>query len=209
MNLLPWRWRSPPLAGGFNPHRAPPPIRYPARMENIQQQVAALQKSVQRQRIAIFVLAGICTAGVLVGATKPTEDATFDTITCKKWVVVDGDGKNRILGGTSPDGAAALSLYDKDEKPRIVAGTLADGGAALSLYDKDGKPRILAATLADGNAKLQLLDEDEKPRIVAASADGNAALALVDKDGKPRIMAGTLADGTVMLPIRDMASPKK
>ena len=81
-------------------------------MENIQQQVAALQKSVQRQRIAIFVLAGICTAGVLIGATKPTEDATFDTITCKKWVVVDKDGKPRIAAGTTADGTVVLPIVD-------------------------------------------------------------------------------------------------
>ena len=87
-------------------------------MENIQQQVAALQKSVQRQRIAIFVLAGICTAGVLIGATKPTEDATFDTITCKKWVVVDGDGKTRITAGTSPDGMVVLPIVDVVASPK-------------------------------------------------------------------------------------------
>ena len=82
-------------------------------MENIQQQVAALQKSVQRQRIAIFVLAGICTAGVLVGATKPTEDATFDTITCKEIVVVDRDAMVRIVAATSAYGTATLTLSDK------------------------------------------------------------------------------------------------
>ena len=104
-------------------------------MENIQQQVAALQKSVQRQRIAIFVLAGICTAGVLVGATKPTQDATFDTITCKKWVVVDGDGKPRLETVTSADGNAVLTLIDKDGKPRIAAGTTADGTVVLPIVD--------------------------------------------------------------------------
>ena len=81
-------------------------------MENIQQQIAALQKSVQRQRIAIFVLAGICTVGVLIGATKPTDDATFDTITCKKWVVVDKDGKPRIAAGTTADGTVVLPIVD-------------------------------------------------------------------------------------------------
>ncbi len=127
-------------------------------MENIQQQVAALQKSVQRQRIAIFVLAGICTAGVLVGATKPIEDATFDTITCKKWVVVDGDGKPRIVGETMADGDALLQFADKDGKTRITAGTMASGNARLELADKDEKTRIVAETLADGTVMLPIVD---------------------------------------------------
>ena len=127
-------------------------------MENIQQQIGALQKSVQRQRIAIFVLAGICTAGVLIGATKPTEDATFDTITCKKWVVVDGDGKPRIVAGTNADGRAGLQLFDKDEKMRIAAGTFPDGRAGLQLLDKDEKVRIVAGTLADGTVVLPIVD---------------------------------------------------
>ena len=127
-------------------------------MENIQQQVAALQNSVQRQRIAIFVLAGICTAGVFIGATKPTEDASFKTITCEKLVVVDGDGKVRISAGTLASGSALLQLLEKGGKVRIGATTLADGNANLQLNDKDGKPRIEAGTSANGTVVLPIVD---------------------------------------------------
>ena len=127
-------------------------------METIQQQVTALQKSVQRQRIAIFVLAGICTAGALIGATKPVGDATFDTITSTSWKEVDGDGKWRIGASTTPDGAAMLMLFDKDQKLRIAASTLPDGLANFVLLDKDEKGRIDASTLPDGTVLLPTRD---------------------------------------------------
>ena len=37
---------------------------------------------------------------------------TFDTITCKKWVVVDGGGKPRIVAATTADGAVVLPIKD-------------------------------------------------------------------------------------------------
>ena len=60
---------------------------------------------------------------------------TFDTITCKKWRVVDEDGKARISAGTYADGNASVLWLDKDGKVRIGAGTLADGTVALPTTD--------------------------------------------------------------------------
>ena len=65
-------------------------------MDNIQDQIRALQTSVRRQRFAIFTLATILASSALIGAVRPAGDATFDTITCKGWQVVDKDGKQRI-----------------------------------------------------------------------------------------------------------------
>jgi len=156
-------------------------------METIQQQLNALQTSVKRQRFAIIALAGIIVAGGLVAAVRPVGDATFDTITCKGWKVVD-----------------------KDEKERIIAFTNPDGQASVQWFDKDGKRRIDAATVASGTAGVQWFDKDEKMRIGAATyADGNASVILRDKDGKTRIAASTLANGTVLLPTEVLTPPTK
>jgi hypothetical protein len=149
-------------------------------MENIQAQIQDLQASVRRQRFAIVALASLLAGSVLLGAVSPAGDATFDTITCKEWMVVDKDGKVRILANTLADGSAAVRWLDKDGKVRIAANTDADGNAGVMWFDKGGKVRILANT----NAK------------------GLAGVGWFDKDGKGRIAASTDATGTVLYPTK-------
>ena len=156
-------------------------MAYLAPME-LQTQIDELKASSKRQKIAIIALACVIVAGVGVAAIQPAGDATFDTITCKAWKVVDKDGKQRIGAETN-----------------------ADGKAGVSWSDKDGKTRIFALTFADGNAGVLWFDKDEKLRIVAAtSPDGDAGVVVADKDEKQRISAMTKADGTVELPTSDM-----
>jgi len=148
----------------------------------LQTQIDELKASSKRQKIAIIALASVIVAGVGVAAIQPAGDATFDTITCKEWLVIDKDGKMRI-----------------------GASTLADGQASVLWKDKDGKIRIAAGTLADGNAHVTWLDKDEKVRIDAETrADGKAHVTWFDKNGKVRISSWTLADGTVLLPTSDL-----
>ena len=109
-------------------------------------------------------------------------DATFNTIKCKSWIVVDKDWKMRISASTEADGYAGVRWSDKDGKMRIAAATFGDGLASVRWLDKVGKERIRART----------------------DADGDASVLWLDKDFKVRIDAGTLADGTVKLPTEDL-----
>ncbi len=173
-------------------------------MDTIQEQIRALQTSVRRQRFAIVTLASILAGSALIGAVRPAGDATFDTITCKEWKVVDKDGKTRIGAVTRADGTAGLALLDKDGKTRIGAVMGFDGGATVAWYDKDGDFRIGATTLLDGSATVRWFDKDGRERIAAYTlANGAAGLALFDKDMKQRIRAGVSADGTVIYPTKD------
>ena len=162
-------------------------------METIQQQIVALQVivaqqqvSVKRQRFAILALTGIIVAGGFIAAVRPVGDATFDTITCKTWKVIDKDGKMRIGATTDANGYASVQWHDKDGKQRITAATFADGNATVSWFDKDEKMRITATTFLDGFSSL----------------------AWFDKDMKMRIEAGITADGKVLLPTKDLEPPK-
>ena len=148
----------------------------------IEEQLASMRSSLRRQRLFNLALVGIAVAAATVAATRPTGDATFDTVTCKKWTLVDQDGKLRIAAGTHADGSAGMTWLHKDGKKRISAGTSANGDADMMWTDQDGKLRIAAGTHVDGSAGMTWLDKDEKPRIGA----------------------GTLADGTVNLPITDL-----
>ena len=134
-------------------------------METIQQQIGALQlivakqqASVKRQRFAIIALAGIIVAGGFVAAVRPAGDATFDTITCKGWNVVDKDEKVRITATTFAEGHTGVGLRDKNGKLRISASTNADGSANVTWFDKNGTFRISASTNADGTVYLPTTD---------------------------------------------------
>jgi len=178
-------------------------------METIQQQIGALQTSVKRQRLLNIALLGLIVAGGFIAAVRPVGDATFDTITCKGWNVVDKNGKERITAFTNSDGQASVQWLDKDGKMRIGAATDANGYASVQWHDKDGKQRIAAATFADGNATVSWFDKDEKMRITAITfLDGFSSLAWFDKDMKTRIEAGITADGKVLLPTKDLEPPK-
>ena len=131
----------------------------------------------------LFAVVIIALAVILV----TPRDATFNTITCKGWNVVDGDGKQRITAFTNPEGDAGVQWRDKDGKGRIGASTFADGDASMQWIGKDGKVRIGAST----------------------DAKGNAIVVLGDNDGKSRIGAATFSDGTVGLPTKDMNPPKE
>ena len=139
------------------------------------------------QRFAIIALAGIIVAGGFIAAVRPFGDATFDTITCKTWKVIDKDGKMRIGATTDANGYASVQWHDKDGKQRITAATFADGNATVSWFDKDEKMRITATTFPDGFSSL----------------------AWFDKDIKTRIEAGITAEGKVLLPTKDITPPKK
>jgi len=176
-------------------------------MENIQAQIQSLQASVRRQRFANIALATLLAGSVLLGAVSPAGDATFDTITCKEWRVVDNDGKARIVANTDAGDIASVSLKDKDGNARFKAFIFAQGYAGVSLKDKNGKQRIGVGTGVDGDAGVTLSDIDGKPRIVASTTGivrSNASVAWYDKDGKARIEAAIRPTGAVTLPTNDL-----
>ena len=122
-------------------------------MENIQDQIRELQTSVRRQRFAIVTLAIILAGSAIIGAVRPAGDATFDTITCKGWQVVDEDGKERIKAFSSANGVA-VAFLDENGNKRITAGTSFRGDAGVEWRDRHETPRMGAVTTADGSAFL-------------------------------------------------------
>ena len=92
-------------------------MSYLAAME-LQTQIDELKASLNRQKLAIIALASVIVAGVGVAAIQPAGDATFDTITCKAWKVVDKDGKSRIVAGTNVDGNVGVRWFDKIARAR-------------------------------------------------------------------------------------------
>jgi len=157
-------------------------------MQTLQQQIAALQLivhqqhvSAKRHRLLNVALLSMLIAGGFIAAVRPVGDATFDTITCKSWKVVDEEAKTRIVACTKTDRSATVGWLDQDGKLRINAGTFADGEAALTFADKNEKKRITA--IIDG--------------------EGSGTISWADKRGVVRVGAGIDANGNVLLPTYD------
>jgi len=81
---------------------------------------------------------------------------TFDTITCKKWIVVDADEKVRIVAETFVDERLLSGVIwrAKDGMARIVAGTDANGNASVQLSDKGERVRIEAGVGSNGTVLM-------------------------------------------------------
>ena len=175
--------------------------------KTIDEQLTSMRSTLWRQRVFNVVL--VCT--VVVAALSPSyfpqfgPDATFNTVNCKTWNVIDANGNLRISATTTPDGSTSMTWLGKDGKPRIGATIAADDSASLAFADKDGMPRIGASTSADGNAGMTWFDKDMNLRMSAGTfANGNAGMTWFDKDGNSRITASTAADSTVTLPTTDL-----
>ena len=130
---------------------------------NIEEQLASMRSSLRRQRLFNLALVGIAIAAVTVAATRPVGDATFNTVTCTSWKLVDNEGKERISASTLADGSAGMKWVDNEGIVRITAFTMAGGSASIIMADKDGKVRIGAGTNPDGTVKLPTKDLKPKP----------------------------------------------
>ena len=175
--------------------------------KTIDEQLTSMRSTLQRQRVFNVVL--VCT--VVVAALSHLyfpqfgDDATFNTVNCETWNVIDANGNLRISATTTPDGSTSMTWLDKDGKPRLGATTGADGTAGMAWLDKDGKLRISTGTAADGSARMTWFDKDVLRISTGTEADGNAGMTWFDKDGNYRITARTAAaDSTVTLPTTDL-----
>ena len=167
-------------------------------METIQQQLNALQTSVQRQRLLNIALLGIIVAGGFIAAVRPVGDATFDKITCKSWTVIDKYGKKRISAETNTDkyiNVAEMMMFDKDEKRRIRMSVM---NATFDIK-KDGDILI-------DDSRVDWIDNSGKIRVSAGKfGNHSAGVSWFDKDGQGRLLAVTNPDGTLTLPTKESA----
>ena len=129
--------------------------------QSVEEQLASMRLSIVALQSKIDEL-GVALAEATAAAARPDGNATFDTVTCKKWKVVDDSGKERMSASTNAVGAG-ITWYDKDETARMSASTLADGRASMDWFDKDGKSRIGASTKTDGTVTLPTTDLKPKP----------------------------------------------
>ncbi len=133
---------------------------------NTEARIRALELSLRRQRYALLSLSLVIIAAWLYVARRPAGNANFEKVTCRKWVVVDPLGIERIVAGSTIEGHAGIQWYDEANRCRMSAVTSAAGvmlreeagDAAIVWYDKSRSTRISAGLLADGSVALPTED---------------------------------------------------
>lgn len=105
-------------------------------------------------------------------------------------VIVDAEGKERLMLGVRPEGAGIL-VRGPDGKEQVVLGVTPKGGAGLSLNDTEGKQRIGLGFDAEGGG-LFLMDANGVSRVdVGLSPDSQeGGFALNGANGDSRVSIG-------------------
>ncbi len=168
-------------------------------MQNSDDQVQALRAELARlERIGtrrqwfLFTALGASICIGLMGASPDEKTASFDSLTCREFKVLDKDGNCRIRASINDKAMATLTLQSPSGSPRVMLMDLPEKGAGITLLDQEGKIRIVASTSKNGSGEIALNDANQKARIVAGTdASGTARIVWWDGDGKMRIDLGT------------------
>ena len=156
-------------------------------MSETDERMERLEGEIRRLR-AIFLGLGLCLAVTFSLALKANFDAVQelpDELALRRLAIVDGDGIERIVAATRPEGDADLSHYDTRGKVRISAGTNPEGDANVQHFDPDGTQRINVGTGPAGEGAPENHDGGVKNRIAALTfPDGYSGIALRSSGGE-------------------------
>jgi hypothetical protein len=166
-----------------------------------EQRLAALERTVRFQRFSLVAIVAAGGVAMLVGAGA---NNTFDKLTVKQLIVVDGKGRDVAEFAGLKNGGVSLVLRHDPDKPSqsvviesttessLITTSFADGssgtmislpsGTLVSATNGKSGVRLLSERTA---AKITLEDEKARERIVVAAADklgGN--MGIIDDKGK-------------------------
>jgi hypothetical protein len=120
--------------------------------------IERLEREMRRLRGWVLVLGIALVATFALGATQGTPDE----LTLRRLAIVDGDGKERIVARTLPDGEAEIRFYDKKGTGRVSVSTSADGGAGIRVLDYRGVPGWMVTSQPRGASVLHVTPERYK-----------------------------------------------
>lgn len=154
---------------------------------SLESRVVSLERSRGRWRAASVVFAAVA----IVGGSMAMQVAEPESLTIRKVVIVDADGRQRVVLSGS-----GLIFADEEEHPRIVMATLDNGAAAIQHFDPEGRRRIATGTFPDGGASVLHLDPGRNIRLESGTYPGGVARSTqFDASGLPRLDARTDGSG--------------
>lgn len=129
-------------------------------LDILTQRLARLERENRRLKgLGAVALVGIV-ALVLMGHSAEGRKV----VEADQFVLRLPDGQVRGELNFVGDGAVRLALYDRDRTRRLqLVVAVPDGAPALTFYDKNSQPRALLALKNDGTPQLEFYDKDGRP----------------------------------------------
>lgn len=144
----------------------------PSSQSEVAMRLARLERRCRRQRLLNVALTAALGAGAMLGATSALDDVQFGTVSCRRLVLVDPAGKQRVEALTMEDGTSGIRLMEESGAVRLIAYTMKSGHAGIDWLDQKGAMRVGAMTLPDGTSGIAVFDSKSVPRIeVSVSSD--------------------------------------
>ncbi len=157
-------------------------------MSSLEQRVHTLETKIRRDR----VLAGVALALALCLSAASRE--TPATITARRILVVDDEGRTRIVLGQDPKDtqrrsrACGITLHDATGAERFGVGTMDDLSVTMGFDAPAGvghamRDRIGLAVSPDGSARIDLIDNRTfLPVRLVSEAEGGGGVEFFDYD---------------------------
>jgi len=159
--------------------------------------IEALERRLAWMKTAALT-GGLCVIGVfLVGASSSKDEPR--ELTVKRLVVVDEEGKPRVVIGEDAKSAdrvsraAGIILHDKSGAERAGFSTMADGSVVLGMDAPAGvgspmPDRIGLKVYSDGSATVSLIGNDTRiPVQLVSEAKGGGGVEFLDYDLTKRL----------------------
>jgi hypothetical protein len=155
-------------------------------MTDLSRRLDCLEKRIRRQRVLWLGLALAASLSMFIRGPGTSGQVRADdepprTITVRQVILVDEDGKQRVLLSGLKQ-MPGIFVKDADEKQR-AAMVLLDEGPAMYLCDPDGTKRIYCDS--GKSPALGIADADGVPRAVLGFFDGKPALNLYPRTSRP------------------------
>ena len=159
---------------------------------NIETRLTSIERTLARTRLMNLGLLLAFTAVITGGAQSPQE-----IITAKQIVLVDGNGKERVVISGDDEGMAGMRIFDTEGVARVSSGVASNNSSYTQWFDAQGKSRLAALCSQSGECSLQWRDAQGNLRIGGATRNnGEGSMMWLAPNGKPQIKVMTDNSGT-------------
>jgi hypothetical protein len=142
-----------------------------------------------------YVLASACSAlGLLAGhwlsqhwSSIAEAQSVSNTLAAARFELVDAQGRQRILMGTSSEGSPAIWFFDKQGKARLNLGLYGDDNAFIVLNDDRERAVQIFRTMGANSAPYLVMKSEGRDRIVMGLSGPTQDPFLVHYDPEGRM----------------------
>jgi hypothetical protein len=155
----------------------------------LERRVADLERRLRRRPLAVLAVAAVGLAAYQAATPKPS-----DVVRARRIVVVDEEGRDRIVLGQDPadtqriSRSVGLTLYGPMGAERGGFGVMDDGSVVLGLDAPVGvghpmRDRIGLKVHPDGSTSISLIDNETRiPVRLVSEADGEGGVEFIGYD---------------------------